>query len=114
MTSTLETTLRDALELVRAEVALAKREFVDQTRSVASSAAFFVAAAMLLQAALTTLGVLLVLMVHSTALGFVVVAGFVVTAAVLGLLGVRVVKSFKLNSPDRLKLDARKISEAVR
>jgi cytochrome c biogenesis protein CcdA len=110
----LEKTLHDGLELARAEISLAKREVAEQARAMSSSALFFVAGVMFLQAAITTLGVLLVLLVHSTALGFAVVGGLLLVAAALGLVGVRVVKGFKLNAPERLKLDARKIAEAVK
>ena len=110
----LEKTLQDGLELARAEIALAKRELAEQARAIANSAVFFVAGVMFLQAAITTLGVLLVLLVHSTALGLAVVGGLVLVAVALGLTGLRLVKGFKLNTPRRLKLDAQKISEAVK
>ena len=106
--------LHDALELGRAELALAKSEAVEQARSLATSAILLLAALLMIQAALSTLGVLLVLMLHATALGFAVVAAFAVLALGLGLFGIRQAQQNKLHVGQRAKRDTREIVEAVK
>ena len=110
----LERTLHDAGELVRAEVALAKREAVEHARSFMRSAVLLIAAVMLVQTALTALGVLLVLAVGAGAWGAAVVGGFAAVALALGLIGVRLLKGDPLKSVRRVKQDAREIMAAVK
>jgi hypothetical protein len=110
----LKNVVHDGLELGRAELNLAKREVVEQARSLATSAILLLAALMLLQAAITTLGVLLVLMLRATAFGFVVVAALAVIAAALGLLGLHKAEQKKLHVGQRAKRDAREIMEAMK
>jgi ABC-type multidrug transport system fused ATPase/permease subunit len=107
-------TLHDALELGRAELTLAKKEAVEQARALATSAMLLLAALILFQAAITTLGVLLVLMLHATALGFVVVGAFAALALALGFFGIHQVERTKLHVGQRAKRDAREIVEAVK
>jgi len=111
---TLEKTIEDALALVRAEIALAKREATDKLGSLAKAAIFVFAGTVFLQAGLTSLGVLLLLTLRGTALGFVVVAGFFAVAGVLALVGVRLLKDHPSRTPDRLKLDGRALTEALK
>jgi len=110
----LKKAMNDALELGRAELALAKREAVEQARSLATSAILLLGALILLQAALTTLGVLLVLLLRAPGLGFVVVAAFLVIAGVLALFGLRQIEQKKLHVGERAKRDAHAIAEAVK
>ena len=107
-------TLHDALELGRAELTLAKKEAVEQARALATSAMLLLAALILFQAAITTLGVLLVLMLHATALGFVVVGAFAALALALGFFGIHQAERTKLHVGQRAKRDAREIVEAVK
>jgi hypothetical protein len=51
---------------------------------------------MFLQAALTALGVLLILMMRATAAGFIFVGGLMTAALVLALLGVRMASGAQL------------------
>ena len=111
---TLEKTIHDGLELARAELALAKRELGEQARAAAHSALFLLAGLMFLQAAVSSLGVLLILILGATPLGFVVVGGLVIVAAALGLVGIRAAKQNKFDSAERIKLDMREIAEAVK
>jgi len=110
----LKKAMHDALELGRAELALAKREAVAQARSFATSAIFLLAALVMVQAAITTLGVLLLLMLPAPALGFVVVAAFAAIAVGLGLLGLHKLEQHQVQVGQRAKRDAREIAEAVK
>ena len=110
----LKKAMHDALELGRAELALAKREAVEQARSFATSAVFMVAALIMLQAAITTLGVLLLMLLPERALGFIVVAAFLAIAVGLGLLGLHRLQQNKVEVGQRAKRDAREIAEAVK
>jgi uncharacterized membrane protein YqjE len=110
----LKNAVHDALELGRAELGLAKQEVVEQARSLAASAILLLAALMLIQAAVTTLGVLVILMLRGTELGFVVVAAFAAVAVALGLFGLHKAEQNKLHVGQRAKRDAREIVEAVK
>jgi len=110
----LEKTLQDTLALARAEIALAKKEVLAQARALGSSAVLLLAGFVFLQAAITTLGVLLVLLLGATALGFVIVGGLLLIAAVLALVGLRGIRQIKLHSVERAELDVREIAEAVK
>jgi hypothetical protein len=110
----LEKTIRDAVELLRAEIAVAKTEAIQQVRSVARSGLFLAGGVMFLQAAITLLGVVLVIMLHDTALRLAVVGGFVAIVVALGLLGIRGMKRHEMHSGARLKLDGRAIAQAVK
>ncbi len=72
----LEKTIHDALQLARTEIALAKQEVTEQARSAGRAVVFLLVAVMFLQAAITTLGVLL-LSLGGVALGFAVVGALV-------------------------------------
>ena len=107
-------TMHDALELGRAELALAKNELIGEARALVSSAAYVFAGLMIFEAALTTLGVLLVLRLHAAPLAWLVVAGFLLVAVVLALLGVSALKRNNLSKLGRVATDAREIVEAVK
>ena len=111
---TLEKTAHDALELARAEIALTKRQAIEQARSMARSAIFLVAGVMFVQAALTSFGVLLVLVLRGPAPGLALVAGLLAVAALLATIGIRVLKANHVQSASRLERDVREIIEAVK
>ncbi len=109
----LEKTIQDALHLARAEITLAKQEVAEELGSAARSAVSLLVGVMFLQAALTSLAVL-VLMLRGAALGFAVVGGLFAVAVVLGLLGIHGLKRRNLHTVARLKLDVREVAEAVK
>jgi hypothetical protein len=110
----LEKTIRDALQLVSAEIAVARADATEQVRSAARSAVLLAVGVMFLQAAVTLLGVAVLLVVRDTALGFAVVGALVAIALVLGILAIRGMKRHEMRGAERLKLDARAIAEAVK
>ncbi len=105
---------RDTLELGRAEFASAKREVVEDVRSVGTAAALLCVALMAFQAALTTLGVLLLLMLHASAASFGVVGALVVFALILALVARNSLKRNPVRSIDRVKTDGAEIIEAIK
>lgn len=107
-------TLNDALELARAEVALAKQDLVGEARSLGTAAVLLVAAGFVFQAALTTLGVMLVLMLHATATAWAVVGGFLVVALLLAASGGAALKRNSLAKLARVKTDVQKVAAAAK
>lgn len=107
-------TLHDALELARAEIELAKRELLSEARSLGTAAVLLAASVFVLQAALTTLGVLLVLMLHAAAIAWLVVGGVFAVAVLLAALGAAALRRNHLAKIGRVKVDARKIAEAAK
>jgi len=81
---------------------------------MARSAIFFAIGVMFLQAAITTLGVLIVLALREPTQGLAVVGGLVVLAVVLGIVGIRLLKANHLPGVTRLKHDVHEIAEAVK
>jgi len=114
MPELLKKAMHDALQLGRAELTVAKREVAEQARSFATSAIFLVGALLMIQAALTTLGVLLILLLRPLALGFVVVAAFAAVAVGLALFGLHKLEQNKIHVGQRAKRDVREIAEAVK
>ena len=110
----LQRAIQDAMELGRAELTLAKQEVVAQARSLASSAFLLLAGLIMLQAAITTLGVLLVLLLRPPALGFIVVFASAAIALALGVFGLQKAKLNELQVGKRAKRDAREIAEAIK
>ena len=114
MGEALQNTMGHALELARAEIALAKREVGDQLRSLAGSAVLLVAGAMVLQAAITSLCMLLVLEVQATVLVVAVVASIFVFGFALLIIGLKRAKGATLRTPKRLEVDVHTIQEAIK
>jgi len=111
----LEKTVQDGLALARAELTLAKREALEQARAWAGSALLAVLGVLFLEAALVTLGVLLVLLLHASALGFVVVAVLFAIALGFGLVARRALQQLKgPSAPARAELDAREVVAAIK
>ncbi len=114
MAKLLGKTMHDALELARAELALAKKELVGEAHALFSSAAYAFAGLMIFEAALTTMGVLLVIRLHAAPAAWLVVAGFLLAAVVLAVLGVSTLKRNKLSKAGRIANDTREIVETVK
>jgi uncharacterized membrane protein YqjE len=111
----IEDALHQAKILVQAEFSLARGELKSELKQAFGSLLLLGAGVMFLQAALVTLGVLLVLALGvSAASAGVVVALLVVAAAFLGL-GVRSVQRSKLpRTTARLSSDAKQVLETVK
>ena len=111
----LEDALHQAKSLVQAELSLARSELVGELSHAYSALGFLAAGAILLQAGLATLGVLLVL-----ALGVGIAAGAVVVAflALGGALVFLAIRSFERKkfprTTARLALDAKQVMETVK
>jgi hypothetical protein len=110
--------LGDALDqaktLVQAEFSLARGELVSELKTAAGSLVGALVGLMFLQAALATLGVLLVLAVGMS-IGVVVVAGF----AAIGIAGLLIARrALRLRAlprtSARLALDAKQVMETVK
>jgi uncharacterized membrane protein len=110
-----EDALHQAKTLVQAEFSLARSELKGELKQALSSALLLGAGAMCLQAALVTLGVLLVLALGVGVASVLVVFGLVVIAAALMLVGVHAIKGRKLpRTTDRLASDAKQVLETVK
>ncbi len=112
--SLLGKTMHHALELGRAELELAKKELIGEARALASGAAYVFAGLMIFEAALTTLGVLLVLRLHAASAAWLVVAAFLLVAVALALFGASTLKRNRLSKVGRAADDAREIVEALK
>lgn len=107
--------LQQAKTLVEAEFSLARGELKAELKQKFGAALLLAAGAMFLQAALVTLGVLLVLALGVNLASACVVLGFVAGAALLLLFGVRSARALDLSrTTARLKADARQVLETVK
>jgi len=110
-----EDALHQAKTLVQAEFSLARNELKGELKQALGSALLLGAGAMCLQAALVTLGVLLVLALGVGIASVFVVLGLVAIAASLLMLGVRAAQGKKLpRTTERLTSDAKQVMETVK
>jgi uncharacterized membrane protein len=110
-----EDALHQAKTLVQAEFSLARSELKAELKQALSSALLLGAGAMCLQAALVTLGVLLVLALGVGLASVFVVLGFVVISVALFAAGLRSAQGRKLpRTTDRLASDAKQVMETVK
>ena len=111
----LEDALRQARTLVEAEFSLARAELKQELKRALGSALLLAAGAMFLQAALVTLGVLLVLALGASIASGVIVLALACIATSLLLIGVRAVRQEKLpRTTARLSTDAKQVLETVK
>jgi len=110
-----EDALHQAKTLVQAEFSLARGELKMELQQALGSAIMLGAGAMCLQAALVTLGVLLVLALGVGVASVAVVLALVAVAALLLVLGVRSLQRRKLpRTSARLSSDAKQVLETVK
>ncbi len=110
-----EDALQQAKTLVQAEFSLARAELKNELKQALGSALLLAAGAMCLQAALVTLGVLLVLALGVGIASVLVVLGLLVSAGLLALRGVRSSQWAKLpRTAARLRADAKQVLETVK
>ncbi|HEY0464539.1 MAG TPA: phage holin family protein [Polyangiaceae bacterium] len=110
-----EDALQQAKTLVQAELSLARGELKNELKQALGAAALLGAGAMCLQAALTTLGVLLVLAFGVGVASVVVVLGLLAIAGLLFALGLRSWQRTKLpHTTARLRDDAKQVLETVK
>jgi hypothetical protein len=109
-----EDALNQAKSLVQAEFSLARRELLSELKTAAGSLLGALVGLLFLQAALATLGVLLVLAL-GVKLGIAVVVGFLAIGAA-GLLSARRSLRMRLlpRTTARLALDAKQVMETVK
>ncbi len=111
----LEDVLHQAKSLFEAELALAKRELVSDLKSGAVSVALVAVALLFLQAALTTLGVLLVMTVGAGFGGALVVVGMLAVSVTALLFARHLLARRKLaRTSARLTTDAKQVMETVK
>jgi hypothetical protein len=111
----LENTLHHAKSLLQAELSLARRELSGELSAAYGSLGLLVVAAMFLQAALSTLAVVLVLAfgVGVTAVGLVVLLAAI--GGVLMVIALRSLERRKLpRTTARLAMDAEQVMETVK
>jgi len=110
-----EDALHQAKTLVQAEFSLARGELKNEFKQALGSAVLIGAGVMCLQAALVTLGVLLVLALGVGASSAGVVLGLLALGAVLLVLGLRSARLGKLpRTTARLSSDAKQVLETVK
>ncbi|HYP97128.1 MAG TPA: phage holin family protein [Polyangiaceae bacterium] len=111
----IEDALHQAKTLVQAEFSLARGELKSEFKQALDSALLLGAGIMCLQAALVTLGVLLVLAMGVGAASVIVVLALLVFAGVFVGLGVRSAQRRKLpRTSARLSSDAKQVLETVK
>jgi uncharacterized membrane protein YqjE len=111
----LEDVLLQAKTLVQAELSLAKREIASEVRGTVSSFVVLGVGVMFLQAALTTLGVLLIAALGPGIAAALVVAAFAAIGAVCTVVAIQKLQQRKLpQTSERLALDAKQVVEAVK
>ena len=111
----LEDALHQAKTLVEAELSLAKSELASELAGVYGSLLLLGIGAIFLQAALATLGVLLVLAFGVGILASSVVVVLAIVGGVLALLALRSLNKKKLpRTSSRLALDAKQVLETVK
>lgn len=110
-----EDALHQAKTLVQAEFSLAREELKGELKQVLGSALMLAAGAMFLQAALVTLGTLLVLVLGVSLASGLVVLGLFVLGGLLLMLGLNAVRRSKLpRTTARLSSDAKQVLETVK
>jgi Flp pilus assembly protein TadB len=110
-----EDALHQAKTLVQAEFSLARSELKSELKQTLSSALLLGAGAMCLQAALVTLGVLLILALGVGMTSVLVVLGLAALGAALLVVGVKSAQRRKLpRTTDRLSSDAKQVMETVK
>jgi len=115
LTDLVEDALQQAKTLVQAEFSLARGELKTELKQALGSALLLGAGAMCLQAALVTLGVLLVLALGASVASVLVVLGLLLIGGVLVLLGVRSTPRANLpRTTARLRADAKQVVETVK
>ena len=111
----LESTLHHAKDLLQAELSLARQELSRELSSAFGSLGLLAAGAMFLQAALTTLGVILVLQFGVGIAAAALVIVFAGVGVVLSVLALRALERRKLpRTTARLALDAQQVMETVK
>ena len=111
----LEDAVHQAKTLVQAEFSLARSEIKSELKQALGSAVLLGAGVMFLQAALVTLGVLLVLALGVGAASAGVILGLLLFAALFLVLGVRSMQRSKLpRTSARLSSDAKQVLETVK
>lgn len=111
----LEDALVQAKTLVQAELALARGELKSELARAVSSVLMLIVGAMFLQAALATLGVLLVMAFGVGVAATAVVVGLAGIGVVLALLGMRTLERKKLpQTTARITADAKQVLETVK
>lgn len=110
-----EDALHQAKTLVQAEFSLARGELKAELKQMLGSALLLGVGAMFLQAALVTLGVLLVLALGVSLASVGIVLGLLAIAGLLLVLGVRSARHQKLpRTTARLSSDAKQVLETVK
>jgi|SRR6185369_1145709 len=111
----IEDALHQAKTLVQAEFSLARGELKNELKQTLGSAIMLGVGVMCLQAALVTLGVLLVLALGVGAASALVVLGMLVFAALFVVIGLRSLRGSKLpRTTARLTSDAKQVLETVK
>jgi uncharacterized membrane protein YqjE len=111
----LESTLHHAKDLLQAELALAKSEVSNEVSSALDSLVLLVVGAIFLEAALTTLGVLLVFAFGVSVAAVAVVLVLTALGAIFCLVAKRGLERRKLpRTAARLALDTRQVMETVK
>lgn len=111
----IEDALHQAKTLVQAELSLARGELKNELKQALGSAIVLAAGVMCLQAALVTLGVLLVLALGVGAASALVVLGLLACAALFVVVGLRSLRGSKLpRTTARLTSDAKQVLETVK
>ena len=110
-----EDALHQAKTLVQAEFSLARGELKTELKQALGSALLVGVGVLFLQAALVTLGVLLVLALGVSSASIFVVLGLAVISIALIVLGIRSAQAKKLpRTTARLKTDAKQVLETVK
>jgi len=110
-----EDALHQAKTLVQAELSLARDELKSELKQALGSALMLAAGAIVLQAALATLGTLLVLALGVSLASGLVVLGLLVLAGLLLMLGFRGARRRKLpRTTARLSSGAQQVLETVK
>jgi uncharacterized membrane protein YqjE len=111
----LEDALIQARKLIQAELSLARRELHSELTSASSVLLFLAIGAMLLQAALVTLAVLVVMTLGPGYAALAVVGGLLLAGAACALLAKRALQHKKLpRTLARLSTDTREILESAK
>ncbi len=111
----LEKTMHHAKELVQAEISLARHELSNEVSAALGAVALLVAGIVFLQAALTTLGVLLVIQLGGGAIAASVVVFMTLVGTALCLLAKRGLEKRKFpQTSSHLALDADQVMETVK
>ena len=111
----LENTLHHGKELLQAELSLARNELSSELSSAFGSLGLLAAGAMFLQAALTTLGVILVVQLGAGVAAVALVVGLAGVGVALSVIALRALERRKLpRTTTRLALDTRQVMETVK